>query len=301
VELNGAAWAAGLREHDGRVSRAAFDVTVPNVARIYDYLLGGKDNYAADRDAAEELQKVLPDIVVACRQNREFLRRAVQYLTGRGIGQFVDVGSGLPTASNTHQIAQAMRPDARVVYVDNDPVVVGHGRALLERSPNVAVIDADLRRPDAIIGDSLLAKLVDFSQPVALLLVAVLHFIKDDEDPYRIVNELRSVLAPGSFLVISHATQDDVSGEEYAAGVSVYEKASAPVVPRRYDEVLKFFGGMDPVEPGLVNVCHWRTITRPVRKLIYGGVGCQPLTQPGKARREVARFCPPAATRRDQR
>jgi SAM-dependent methyltransferase len=257
-----------------------FNTSVPNVARIYDYFLGGKDNYAADRDAAEELRKVVRGVEVACRQNREFLRRAVRYLAGEaGIGQFVDIGSGLPTVENTHQIAQAIRPGARVAYVDNDPIVVAHGRALLGKSPDVAVVEADLRQPGAITGDPSLRELVDLSQPTAFLLVAVLHFIPDSEDPYGIVGMLRSVMAPGSFLVISHATQDSVSAEEYADGVAVYEKASAPVVPRRYDEVLKFFDGMDLADPGLVNIGQWRTKRKPMRQLIYGGVArC---TKPG--------------------
>lgn len=273
MELNEPTWAAGRRERGGRDSKAAFDVTVPNVARIYDYLLGGKDNYAADRDAAEKLHKVLPDVTLACRENREFLRRAVRFLAGEaGICQFVDIGSGLPTVENTHQIAQAVRPGARVVYVDNDPIVVAHGRALLGKSPDVAVVEADLRQPGAIIGDPALRELVDLSEPTAFLLVAVLHFIPDGEDPHGIVGMLRSVMAPGSFLVTSHVTQDSVSPGEYAAGVSVYEKASAPVVPRRYDEVLKFFDGMDLADPGLVNISQWRTRQPPMRQLIYGGV-----------------------------
>jgi hypothetical protein len=280
VELNGSAWAAGLREHDGRVSRAAFDASVPNVARIYDYLLGGKNNYAADRDAAVELQKVVPDVAMACRHNRQFLRRAVRYLAVRqGIGQFVDIGSGLPTASNTHQIAQEIRPAAKVVYVDNDPMVVSHGRALLEPFPGVAVVDGDLRQPAAIIGDPALKELVDLSRPVAFLLVAVLHFITDSEDPYGIVAVLRQVMAPGSFLVISHATHDEASGEEYAAGVSVYQNASAPVVPRRHEQVRQFFDGMDLVAPGLVSISRWRASgQRWSRPLVYGGVGCHGLT-----------------------
>ncbi len=267
--------------------------SVPNVARIYDYLLGGKDNYQADRDAAGELRAVLPDLAAACRQNREFLRRAVAYLAGQeGIRQFVDIGSGLPAVTNTHEIAQAVRPGARVVYADNDPVVVAHGRAVLESSLNVAVVDADLRRPGDIVGGPLLAELVDFSEPVALLLVAVLHFIEDNQDPYGIVAMLRSVLVPGSFLVISHVTQDGVSGGEYAAGVSVYEKASAPVVPRRYDQVRKFFDGMGLVDPGLVSISQWRTGGQPMRQLIYGGVACKQLPPAGKGRRESACFQP---------
>jgi SAM-dependent methyltransferase len=257
------------------------DVTVPNVARIYDYLLGGKDNFAADREAGEELRSLLPDAEIACRENRRFLRRAVRYLASdSGIGQFIDIGSGLPAASNTHEIAQTIRPDARVAYVDYDPVVVAHGRALLGSSPGVAVIDADLRRPGVIVGSQPLADLVDFSAPVAIVLAAVLHFIPDNDDPYGIVDILKSVMAPGSYLVISHATQDSISREETLGGMSVYDKASAPIVPRTYGGVLKFFDRMDLVDPGLVNISEWRSTqrqsSRPMRALIYGGVARKP-------------------------
>lgn len=278
MELNGLARMAGLGERDGHISGAPLDVTVPNVARIYDYLLGGKDNYAADRDAAGQLQAVLPDVAVACRQNREFLRRAVRYLAAeKGISQFIDIGSGLPTACNTHQIAQAARPGSRVVYVDHDPVVVAHSRALLEKSPDVAVVEADLRQPARITADRSLRNLLDLSQPTAFLLVAVLHFIRDSEDPHGIVAMLRSVMAPGSYLVISHVTHDSISREECDGGVSVYEKASAPVIPRRRDEVLRFFDGMHLVSPGVVNVSQWRARGAPVRQLAYGAAGCSTL------------------------
>jgi hypothetical protein len=207
------------------------------------------------------------------------LARAVRYLAGEaGISQFVDVGSGLPTESNTHQIARAVRPDARVVYADNDPVVLSHGRALLGSSPDVAVIDADLRQPAAITGHPELKELVDFSRPVALLLVAVLHFIRDEEDPYAIVAALRQVMAPGSFLVISHANLNSVSTDEYARGVAIYDNASAPVVPRWPEEILPFFDGMDLVAPGLVSVGDWRGEGAPGRALMCGGVARQRLT-----------------------
>ena len=272
---------------------ARLDVTVPNVARIYDYFLGGKDHFAADREAAEELRTLLPDAELACRENREFLRRTVRYLArDAGIGQFIDIGSGLPTADNTHEIAQEIQPDARVAYVDYDPVVVVHGRALLESSPNVAVIDADLRQPDVIMANPPLQKLADFSEPVAILLVAVLHFIRDDEDPYGIVNTLKSAMAPGSYLVISHVTQDDLSREENLGGVSVYQKASAPIVPRRYAEVLRFFDGMELADPGLVNISQWRPHGTPMgRQLLYGGVACKPAPPAATPRtgREVSR------------
>jgi hypothetical protein len=250
-----------------------FDISVPNVARIYDYFLGGKDNFAADRNAAGELRRLLPDVEMACRENRDFLRRAVRYLAGEaGIRQFIDIGSGLPTAENTHGVAQAIRPDSRTVYVDYDPVVVAHAHAILGASPNVVVIDADLRRPGGIIGREVVWGLIDFTEPVAILLVAILHFIHDAEDPYGAVGILNSVMAPGSYLVVSHVTQDNVSHEENIGGLSIYEKTSAPIVPRRYAEVLKFFDGMELVEPGLVNVSQWRSRRLPMRQLIYGGV-----------------------------
>ncbi len=257
------------------------DVRVANVARIYDYFLGGKDNFAADREAAEELRRLLPDAEAACRENRAFLRRTVDYLAREaGIGQFIDIGCGLPAADNTHAVAQAIRPGARVAYVDYDPVVVTHGQALLEVSPGVAVIDADLRCPGGIVGSQPLADLVDFSAPVAVVLAAVLHFIPDNDDPYGIVDVLKSVLAPGSYLVISHATQDSVSREEALAAMSVYDKASAPVVPRAHGDVLKFFDRMDLIDPGLVNISEWRSSqphsSQPVRGLIYGGVARKP-------------------------
>ena len=244
-------WAGTDRLSD-QVPKASFDVTVPNVARIYDYFLGGKDNFAADREAAEELRSLLPDAEIACRENRGFLRRAVRYLASDlGIGQFIDIGSGLPTADNTHEIAQAIRPDARVAYIDYDPVVVTHGRALLGSSPNVAVIDADLRRPGVIVGSQSLADLVDFSAPLAILLAAVLHFIPDSDDPYGIVDIVKSVMAPGSCLVISHATQDERvprrnSGRDVDLRQSLCPDDSAQ--PWRRTEILRPHG---PGSPGI--------------------------------------------------
>jgi hypothetical protein len=279
-------------DDESPVPGVRFDTSVPNVARIYDYILGGKDNYAADRKAAEELLRVLPDVEVACRENRDFLRRAVRFVAGQGVRQFIDIGSGLPTAENTHQVAQAVSPESKVVYVDYDPVVVTHARALLEPRPNVAVLDASLQRPGMIVGSETTRNLIDFTKPVAILLVAVLHFIRDDEDPYGIAGILKSVMSPGSYLVISHVTADSVSREETEAGMAVYDKASAPVVPRRYDEVLKLFDGTELAAPGLVSISDWRSRRRraggPMRSLIYGGVGCKPAPpeqpRPGRQR-----------------
>jgi hypothetical protein len=269
-----------LNEHssdrDDPVPGVQFDPTVPNVARIYDYLLGGKNHFAADRAAAEELRTVLPDADVACRENRDFLRRAVRYLaTEADISQFIDIGSGLPTADNTHEVAKAIPPDARVVYSDYDPIVVTHGHALLQTSDDVAVIHGDLRRPGAILGSVKATELIDYTRPVAVLLVAVLHFIADAEDPDGILGVLKTVMAPGSYLVISHVTQDGISREENLGGLSVYDKASSPVHPRRHDEVLRFFNRMELVDPGLVSIAAWRSHGN-MRQLIYGGVARKP-------------------------
>jgi S-adenosyl methyltransferase len=293
-----------VSDHEGSAPEAGFDAAVPNVARIYDYFLGGKDNFQADRDAAEQLRKVLPEAEAACAENRGFLRRAVRYLAGEAsISQFIDIGSGLPTAENTHQVAGEIRPDARVVYVDHDPVVAAHARALLGKSPGVAVLEADVRRPGLILDSRAVADVVDFSRPVAILLIAVLHFIADDDDPYGIVTTLKSVMAPGSYLVISHVTQDRVSPEEHESGLLVYQKASAPVVPRRYEEVLRFFDGTELADPGLVSVSNWRPVVHPpgvsfsnwhspgrARTLIYGGVACKrlPVTANAAPERDIA-------------
>ena len=251
-----------VSDEEDPVPGIRFNPTVPDVARIYDYLLGGKNHFAADRVAAEELSAVLPDAAVACRENRDFLRRAVRYLAGEaGIGQFIDIGSGLPTADNTDEVAKAIRPDARVVYADYDPIVVTHGRALLQTSDDVAVIEGDLRRPGAILGSVELGELINFSKPVAI--------------PNGILGILKSVMAPGSYLVISHVTQDGVSHEENLGGLSVYDKASSPVYPRRHDEVLRFFDRMELVDPGLVSIAQWRSRGN-MRQLIYGGVARKP-------------------------
>ena len=177
--------------------RRLMDASVPNVARIYDYLLGGKDNYASDRLAAMELTRVVPDIVTACRHNRQFLKRAVQFLARqKGIRQFIDIGTGLPTQGNVHEIARDVNRDARVLYVDNDAVVVSHAQALLADAPTVVAINRDLRSPREIIDHAACQALIDLDKPVAVLLVAILHFIPDDADPYGIVEELKAAMPP---------------------------------------------------------------------------------------------------------
>ncbi|MCG5215967.1 SAM-dependent methyltransferase [Streptosporangium soli] len=219
------------------------DVTTPNVARIYDYMLGGKDNFAADREAAEQIVKAFPESRDGVRHNREFLGNAVTHLAREmGIRQFIDIGAGLPTQQNVHQVAQAVSPDAHIVYVDIDPVVCVHGRALLAASPGVAMVQGDLHHPAEIFKQAVETGLIDGDQPVAVLMVAVLHFL---EDPYDQVAQLRELMAPGSHLVISHLTMGDTRGDDTAAVRDVYSRASSGVFPRTVEEIKRFFGDFE--------------------------------------------------------
>ena len=272
------------------------DTSVPNVARIYDYLLGGKDNFAADRDAAGELLSLLPDAQTACHHNRVILQRAVRYLAGQaGIRQYIDIGTGLPTQGNVHEIVQGINPDARVAYVDYDPVVVSHARALLATAPTVAVINGDLRSPDKILADPGLRTLIDFSEPVAVLLVAILHFIADDEHPHQIADTLKAAMPPGSYLVLSHITADEVPGETSRKAQSVYGRATAPVFPRSRKAIRRFLDGLETgFEPGITDVGRPQPWAPPApgepepahplvfegRTLIYAGVGKKPTIAP---------------------
>jgi SAM-dependent methyltransferase len=261
------------------------DVTVPNVARVWDYQLGGKDNFAPDRAAAEAINEAcrragVPDGRVVARESRDFIGRAVRYLAGQaGIRQFVDIGAGLPTQGNVHQVAQQVNPDAAVVYVDYDPVVLAHGRALLADNPRTTVVQADLRRPDDILNHPDLRGLIDLDRPVAVLLVAVLHLFPDDQDPFGIVAHLRDALAPGSYLAITHTTSQtrpDMAAriaEEFAR-----LRVTTPLVPRSRQEILRFFDGFDLVEPGLVFPTLWRPAASeaepdPGAEWMYAGVG----------------------------
>jgi hypothetical protein len=238
------------------------DASVPNIARMYDYWLGGKDNFAADREAADRQARAIPQIPLLARQNRAFLSRAVRFCAAEGITQFLDIGSGLPTSQNVHEVAQRINPDSRVVYTDIDPIVISHARALLA-GPLTAAIRGDLCRPDDILGAPELRQLIDFGQPVAVLILAVLHAIPDEADPAGCVARLRHAMAPGSYLVISHA---DVS-PAHAAGTHrltpaarELEEASAlaNVPARTRDEIAGFFGDLTLVEPGLTDVWAWR-------------------------------------------
>ena len=240
--------------------RGAIDLRtdVPHPARIYDYWLGGKDNFAADREAAEAVIAVRPTVVRDIRANRAFLRRAVAWLASEaGIGQFLDIGTGIPTKPNVHEIVQSAIPSARIVYVDNDPLVLSHARALLASSPEgeTAYIDADLRDPAKILAQA--AGTLDFTRPAALLLVGVLHLIGADEDPAGIIEQLMAPLAPGSYLVVN-APASDVHAEVAAEGARrLADMGSTPVTRRTRAEVAGFFAGLELVEPGVVQTHRW--------------------------------------------
>ena len=252
--------------------------STPNAARIYDCLLGGKDNYQVDRDAAAQLQALLPDVVKAARGNRYFLERVVRYVVGQaGIRQIIDIGAGLPTQDNVHEVAQRIAPDTRVVYVDNDPVVVRHGLALLATNQHVAMVESDLRTPRNTMTHPDLLKLIDFSSPVAVLMLASLHFVTDAENPQAILRLWRETMRRGSYIAISHITADKVEPARAKAAQDVYADASAPAVPRTFAEVESFFEGFELVPPGVVDVNSWPVpvlgSTLQARVLLYGGLG----------------------------
>lgn len=249
------------------------DTSRPHPARIYDYLLGGKDHYEVDKRAGDELAAVAPEVFLSVQANRAFLQRAVRYVVGSGIRQIVDIGTGLPTSPNIHEVAQEVAPDVRVAYVDNDPIVKVHADALLRGSGPTNVVLGDLRDPRAVVEHPDVRKVIDFGEPVALFLVAVVHFLTDEEKPYDIVAALRDALPAGSFLVLSHATTDFA---ERSAAKAVYNKATATMNPRSHAEVERFFGDFELVEPRLVQVPFWRPDTplpeRADETGFYGGV-----------------------------
>ena len=257
------------------------DARTPNVARIYDYLLGGKDNFAADREAARRLIEAIPDVAEIARDNRSFLGRVVRYLaTEGGIRQFLDLGSGLPTQANVHELAQGVAPQARVVYVDNDPVVASHGRALLASGDQVGMALGDLRDPAGLLRHPDVLGLLDLARPAAVLCTSTLHFVADEAEPHKIIAEYRDHLAPGSYLAISHGTREEDPAGEVGQAEGVYRLASAQLHVRPLPEVLRFFDGFELVEPGLTWIADWRPEpgTAPVgrRHSLRGGVGRKP-------------------------
>ncbi|WP_432586153.1 SAM-dependent methyltransferase [Streptomyces sp. HD1123-B1] len=262
---------------DLRFSAEEIDTSRPHPARMYDYYLGGRDNYETDREAAERIIAASPDIVDSARANRDFMARAVRAVVADGARQIIDIGTGIPTSPNTHEVARGIAPDTRVVYVDNDPIVAAHADAKLTGTPGTGFVVGDVRTPEKILAEPVVRELIDFSRPVALLLVAVLHFVTDEEDPAGITGALTRSVAPGSHLVISHGTAD-FHGRNQVAD-EVYRKSTARLSLRRHEEIRPFFDGWDLLEPGLVRVPGWRpdpAAGDPERRGpigVYGGVG----------------------------
>jgi hypothetical protein len=257
----------------------------PHTARVYDYLLGGKDNFAADRAAAEAGLRANPNSRIPPRANRAFLGRAVRYLAGEaGISQFLDIGTGIPTSPNVHEVAQAVEPAARIVYVDNDPIVLTQARALLTAGPQgrTAYIDADLRDIDAILGSAELQRTLDLGRPVGLLLIAVTHFIPDEDDPWALAARLLAALPSGSYLALSHLT-GDFDPAAWAGVVAVYRRSGVTMKVRPKPDIERFFAGLDLIDPGVVSLPRWRPdpsdVGRPPSDAavsVYGGVARKP-------------------------
>ncbi|MER7399854.1 SAM-dependent methyltransferase [Streptomyces sp. NPDC000151] len=263
------------------------DTSRPHPARMYDYYLGGWDNYETDREAADKVIRAHPQVRDSARANRAFMQRAVRDAAGAGIRQFLDLGTGIPTSPNTHEVARAAAPDARVVYADNDPIVATHAGARLTNTPGTGFVLGDVRHPKTLLADPAVRSLIDFDRPVAVLLVAVLHFLRDDEDPAGVVAALAGALPAGSRLILSHATGEPY--EEYAAGrtdeaardgvLNVYKNATATLNLRDRAAVQRLFGPFRLQEPGVVRVPLWRpdgpvpTAEEINNTIFYGGVG----------------------------
>jgi hypothetical protein len=255
----------------------------PNVARMYDYMLGGYHNFEMDRRASDAIEAGYPDMRPGAMAHRAMLRRVVTFLVAEGIDQFLDIGSGIPTVGNVHEVAQALHPGARVVYVDIDPVAVAHSKAILRDNPDAGALRGDVHHPDQILAHPEVKRLLDFGRPAAILLLAVLHFIADDEEAYSVVRTLRDALAPGSDIAISHFTFDNCPSEVAAQIQKIFAQTSVPTKYRTYARLEPFFAGLEPVEPGIVYTPLWRPddpqglfSEHPERSLGYVGVGRKP-------------------------
>jgi SAM-dependent methyltransferase len=233
------------------------DVTVPNAARIYDYAIGGVHNFAVDREFWRQTERVMPDAALVGRANRAFLGRAVRYLAGAGITQFLDIGSGIPTLGNVHEAAQGVNPQARVMYVDIDPVAVRQSQSILGDNPYASVVQADLRRPDEILNHDEVQRLLDFAEPIAVLTVAVLHFIPDSDEPDKIIRRIADAVVSGSHLVLSHFAPDESRRDAQAGAAKMYERTSTPVLMRTRAQLAALLGPFEPVEPGIVIATDW--------------------------------------------
>jgi SAM-dependent methyltransferase len=235
------------------------DLNVPSVSRMYDYYLGGSHNFEVDRETARRAIQAWPGLPRVMQTNRAFMRRAIRFAVGEGVTQFLDIGSGIPTFGNVHEVARSLDPEARVVYVDNDPVAVAHSRAVLEGDARADIVSADFRSPQDILESPEVEGLLDMDRPVALMLVAVLHFIEDRDEPRKTIGELARALAPGSLMVISHGSKDGSPRRDADSELrKVYDSASARLVPRSPDEIEPFFEDFEMIDPGLVPLSRWR-------------------------------------------
>ncbi|HTI23025.1 MAG TPA: SAM-dependent methyltransferase [Kutzneria sp.] len=261
------------------------DLTRPSAARVYDYLLGGGCNTAADRELAKRLLEVTPQVRITVRLNRSFLRRAVTWLVGQGVTQFLDIGSGIPSVGNVHQIAQGLNPKCRVAYVDNDPIAIAYAEPLLRDNEFATAVLADFRSPDEVLNAGEVRALIDFDQPVAVLTLLMMHFVADSADPARLMSRYRDALAPGSYVALSHPSITGAQGDELADARSVGEIVQDTLEPlhlRTADELLRIIDGFDPVPPGVVHLPLWRPDSdadvgrHPESSLVYGVVAVKP-------------------------
>lgn len=271
---------------DRLVSALALDK--PSAARMYDYYLGGSHNFAIDREAAEEVLAVYPDVALVAQANRSFLRRAVQFVVDQGVDQFLDIGSGIPTAGNVHEIAHRRNPDTRVVYVDIDPIAVQHSLAVLENIPTAMAIQCDARHPEDVLAHPEVRRLIDFDRPVAFLLVASLPFISDDSQAYALVRTLRQAMAAGSYLVVSHGTHEGAPSDAIVQTERLYSRTANPMKFRTRAQLLPFFEGLELVDPGVVHAPLWHPegthdlfLDQPSRSVLLVGVGRKPAGGPG--------------------
>ncbi|MFJ6672070.1 SAM-dependent methyltransferase [Actinosynnema sp. NPDC091369] len=260
------------------------DISVPSVARTYDYMLGGAHNFAVDRALGERIEAMMPGLRNAARVNRAFLGRVVRFMVDRGVRQFLDIGSGIPTVGNVHEVAQAVAPGARVLYVDRDPVAVAHSELMLLGNDDAAVVQADMREPDVILNSDAARRLLDFDQPIGVLMLLMLHWVPDDADPRALVARYRDALAPGSYLAVTHATGDN-QGENLNDATDAIKQSNSPdqVNLRSHAEITRMFDGFELVDPGLVGCGEWRPggpgdiASEPdMNMLVYAGVGRKP-------------------------
>ncbi|HEX8864227.1 MAG TPA: SAM-dependent methyltransferase [Lentzea sp.] len=259
------------------------DVSVPSAARLYDYMLGGAHNFAVDRAMGKKVEELLPHARSAARVNRAFLGRAVRFMVGQGVRQFLDIGSGIPTVSNVHEVARAENPDCRIVYVDRDPVAVAHSELILAGEDQVGVVQADLRDPDSILESAEVRRLLDFDQPIGLLMLFVVHWVPNEDDPWSLLKRYREMLASGSYFAMTHYGSDYANEGVRAAAVSVNRAGGDQLVERTGVEIASMFGDFELVEPGLVGFGEWRprgpadiSEDPEVNKLAYAGVARKP-------------------------